>query len=279
MIGDSAEAWKLLSTGGNPIYLVEMLNGIVPQPDMSPQFVLGGLMNELRTHDGAQAWVKVKEGKGELSYYPAKEDGYEPLTEIRNTIIDLNTEVIHLTTRMTKQELYSDKAEHWRRRANITIPRLQSVVAHVIADLTLDKLANRQYHHAIRMEIEKRLYQFQDMITNNMRQVLNEYTTKVNMTSDDFYTFSTAMIAMLGATSEASIDLAYESILKQLTTHDSSIQLLQTVRDMAKYILNLHQSAVEQEEHLSTVDELLPVAKPMVADTLDMDRLSYILDS
>lgn len=237
-IGTATDSWTLISTGGTPIYMVDLPEGVVPDEHTRPMFVLGGIVNKLISEEKKQSWCCVREGIGKLSFYRSSESGFSETVQLRKSLLQLTTQVIHLAGRTHIVELETAAMKRWQELTDVVISGIQVRVADVLTNLMLHKLENVTYQVELRRELNSTMYSFQTNILASVQKLTGDLTLQASVTDANFTTFCNGLVEMMRVTNKDSLDLAYTNIKQQVSTRPEMISVLDAIKSMVSYSLD-----------------------------------------
>ena len=237
-LGTSDISWNLSSIGGVPIQIVELPADVTPTVETKCMFTLGGLINNLVSKIGKQLWAKVIEGEGTVTYFDNSLDGFEPITELRASIIGLNKEVIKLTTRATRLELDNNSNKSRLNSVEKAVASIQGIVGNVIADLVNMRVDTTITRLSMKNDLRSDLNKFEIDMLKKLRTYFNQYEDDVITLERTVATLATAMNAMVNAPNANVINMSYASMLVGCQDSAALVTLLNTIRDMSLFILS-----------------------------------------
>jgi len=288
-LGTSDISWNLSSIGGVPIQIVELPADTTPTAETKCMFTLGGLINNLVSKIGKQLWAKVAEGEGTVTYFDNSLDGFEPITELRASIIGLNKEVIKLTTRATRLELDNNSNKSRLTSVEKAVASIQGIVGNVIADLVSIRVDTTITRLNMKNDLRSDLNKFEIDMLNKLRTYFNQYEDDVVTLDRTVATLSTAMNAMVNAPNENVILMSYASMLVGCQDSAALVTLLNTIKDMSLFILaaknqelvisNIHHDIALNTADINILKEELGIGEGYWSYTETTGRIALYWDS
>lgn len=288
-LGTSDISWNLSSIGGVPIQIVELPADTTPTAETKCMFTLGGLINNLVSKIGKQLWAKVTEGEGTVTYFDNSLDGFEPITELRASIIGLNKEVIKLTTRATRLELDNNSNKARLTSVEKAVASIQGIVGNVIADLVSIRVDTTITRLNMKNDLRSDLNKFEIDMLNKLRTYFNQYEDDVVTLDRTVATLSTAMNAMVNAPNENVILMSYASMLVGCQDSAALVTLLNTIKDMSLFILaaknqelvisNIHHDIALNTADINILKEELGIGEGYWSYTETTGRIALYWDS
>lgn len=288
-LGTSDISWNLSSIGGVPIQIVELPADTTPTAETKCMFTLGGLINNLVSKIGKQLWAKVAEGEGTVTYFDNSLDGFEPITELRASIIGLNKEVIKLTTRATRLELDNNSNKARLTSVEKAVASIQGIVGNVIADLVSIRVDTTITRLNMKNDLRSDLNKFEIDMLNKLRTYFNQYEDDVVTLDRTVATLSTAMNAMVNAPNENVILMSYASMLVGCQDSAALVTLLNTIKDMSLFILaaknqelvisNIHHDIALNTADINILKEELGIGEGYWSYTETTGRIALYWDS
>lgn len=288
-LGASDISWNLSSIGGVPIQIVELPADVTPTAETKCMFTLGGLINNLVSKIGKQLWAKVAEGEGTVTYFNNSLDGFEPITELRASVIGLNKEVIKLTTRATKLELDNNSNKSRLNSVEKAVASIQGIVGNVIADLVSMRVDTTITRLSMKNDLRSDLNKFEIDMLKKLRTYFNQYEDDVITLERTVATLATAMNAMVNAPNANVIHMSYASMLVGCQDSAALVTLLNTIRDMSLFILaaktqditisNMHHEIALNTADINVLKQELGIGEGYWSYTETTGRIALYWDS
>ena len=270
-LGASDISWNLSSIGGVPIQIVELPADVTPTAETKCMFTLGGLINNLVSKIGKQLWAKVAEGEGTVTYFNNSLDGFEPITELRASVIGLNKEVIKLTTRATKLELDNNSNKSRLSSVEKAVASIQGIVGNVIADLVDVRVSNTITELNLRNEMQSKLDKFQVTVLNRIRTYFNEYATEVSSLDNIVTVLTLAMNNMLNASSVNMLNMHRTSLIGDYGHDEGLVSIIETIYTTSLSVMNNTSKQTNDMEYIeSVIASMQGILALTVADLADV---------
>ncbi len=134
-LGDINTSWLINSVGGVPVELVMLDPDVIPDTDTRRQFTVGGIVNNITSPVGKQCWFRCANANelGLLLLRPTDLGEFNEISMVKASIVDMNTQMIGLSTRVTKNELLTNANQMRLNIHEYVIQGVQASMANVIA--------------------------------------------------------------------------------------------------------------------------------------------------
>lgn len=134
-LGDINTSWLINSVGGVPVELVMLDPDVIPDTDTRRQFTVGGIVNNITSPVGKQCWFRCVNANelGLLLLRPTDLGEFNEISMVKASIVDMNTQMIGLSTRVTKNELLTNANQMRLNIHEYVIQGVQASMANVIA--------------------------------------------------------------------------------------------------------------------------------------------------
>jgi hypothetical protein len=135
-LGGTDTSWLINSVGGVPIELVILDRGIQPDENTKKQFTVGGIINNIVSPAGKQCWFRCTNTTdvGLLSLRPASLGPFNEISMVKASITDIHTQMINLSTRLTKNELLSQENQLRLNIHEYVIQGVQASMANLLTE-------------------------------------------------------------------------------------------------------------------------------------------------
>lgn len=202
-VGAPDDQWCLSCISGTAVDVCITDPDTSPTENTKPYFILGGIVNNIRTRLGYQAWVRSQAGNAIVIQHDADNSGFDEITQLRTSLLKLQTTVVRLEGHLIDNATWRATAiEDWATlkyqltdrmdRMTLSIARLIDTDVTIIDDLygmrskltpIYNRLMDLELYSVTKEQLEAKILPLQSEIAKCLGLNIDTLNQFVSLTS------------------------------------------------------------------------------------------------
>lgn len=236
-VTEELKEYVVSSIGRTPVKLALLPEGTSPTDSTKPSCILGGLIDKYVSNKPIHFWCRTFEPTAVVAVSLANIDEDDQITQIKASIVGLDSQVIKLTRRTTGLEQDNIKNKKSILVMDKATAHMQQTVGEMIAEVADLQVEQALFKIGIRDMVRRTIDSFKLKMMNDFKVSFKHYSSNLETTDYLVRTTMSAMSTFLKLKNKDDINNAYSKFMRNHPVYSKELdEFLTSIRDFSIYI-------------------------------------------